>query len=139
MFNKSSEKSEVSELVWASEQMRERIAPRGSVKERIRSAARALGWSYSRTRTLWYADERASIKPRELRAIETVADIHYGREELRSIDQLIANADALLMGSDPDFVGAFVAAFRAMAGALDRTGTSRADQSRATGTTNEGE
>lgn len=123
MSNKSSEKSEVSELLWASEQMRERIAPRGSVKERIRNAALALGWKFSRARTVWYADERASLKPRELRRVEEIAGVEYGREEFRSVDRLIANADALLMGSDPDFLGAFVAAFRTFAGALDRART----------------
>jgi hypothetical protein len=124
MFNKSSEKSEMSELTWASMQMRETIAPRGSVKERIRNAALVLGWDHSRARTIWYADERASIKPKELRRIEEVAGVTYGRQERGEVDRLIAQADALLAGyGDQDFIGAFVAALSTFTGALHRTRT----------------
>ena len=123
MSHKSSEKSEMSELAWASERLQEDIAPRGSVKERIRDAARTLGWKHSRARTIWYADERASIKPKELRRIEEITGVEYGRNERAEVDRLIAKADALLMGNDPDFHGPFVAAVRAFFGALDRTGT----------------
>lgn len=123
MSNKSSEKSELSELSWASEQMRERIAPRGSVKERVRNAALALGWKHSRARSIWYADERASLKPVELRRVEELAGVEYGRRELRSVEALIGQADALTMGSDPDFTSAFAAAIRAFVGALGRSRT----------------
>jgi hypothetical protein len=123
MSNKSSEKSEMSELMWASARLQKDIAPNGSVKERVRDAARALGWKHSRTRTIWYADERASIKPKELRRIEEITGVEYGRNERAEVDRLIAKADALLMGNDPDFHGPFVAAVRAFFGALDRTGT----------------
>lgn len=127
MSDFKAEKSEVPELSWASDRLRKDIAPHGGVKERIRDAAVALGWKYSRARTRWSADERASVKPKELRRITEVTGIEYGHEELRSVEQLIANADALLMGNDPDFVGAFVAAFRTFAGALDRSRTGRTD------------
>jgi hypothetical protein len=123
MSNKSSEKSEMSELMWASERLQRDIAPHGSVKERVRDAARTLGWKHSRARTIWYADERASIKPKELRRIEEITGVEYGRNERAEVDRLIAKADALLMGNDPDFHGPFVAAVRAFFGALDRTGT----------------
>lgn len=125
MSNKSSEKSDLSELEWASERLQKNIAPKrmGSVKERIREAAVALGWKHSRARTVWYADERASLKPKELRKVEEVSGVNYGQQEVRSVEQLIANADALLMGNDPDFVGAFVTALRTLAGALDRSRT----------------
>lgn len=113
----------MSELTWASERLQNDIAPTGSVKDRVRHAARTLGWKYSRTRTIWYADERASIKPRELRRIEEVTGVEYGRQERREVDAIIAKADALLMGNDPDFHGPFAAAVRAFFGALDRTGT----------------
>lgn len=123
MSNKWSEKSDLSELEWASERLQNDVAPRGSVKERIRDAAVALGWKHSRARTVWYADERASLKPRELRDIEEVTGIEYGREELRSVEQLIANADALLVGPHEDFYRPFVTAFREMARAFDRSRT----------------
>jgi hypothetical protein len=124
MSNKASEKPDMSELAWASEQLRERVAPRGSVKERIRNAALTLGWRHSRARTIWYADERASIKPKELRRIEEVTGIAYGRKELRSVEALIARADTLAATqADESVYSAFAAAFRAFIGALDRSGT----------------
>lgn len=110
----------MSELAFASSAMQKRIAPIGVaqyVEGRIAYAAQRLGWKVSRARSIWYKDERASIKPRELRRIEKVAGIRYGQEELRGVDTLISQADALLMGTDPDFAGAFVAALRAFVGA----------------------
>jgi hypothetical protein len=125
MSNKPSEKSEMSELMWAQERLQQDVAPFGSVKERVRDAALKLGWKHSRARTIWYADERASIKPKELRRIEEVTGVTYGRTERAEVDRLISKADALLMGNDPDFHRPFVAAVRAFFGALDRTGTGR--------------
>lgn len=117
------EKPEMSEVAFASEMLRERIAPPGiapSVKERVSKAARALRWSYSRTRDVWYRDPRVSIKPRELRDIARLTGVEYGRQELTEIDALIAKADNLVMGGDPDFHSAFVAAARAFYRALRR-------------------
>lgn len=111
----------MSELTWAQYALKDHVAPLGSaqsVEARIRLAARRLKWKYSRAATVWYADERASIKPRELRQIEEVTGLEYGRQELRAVEALIGNADALLMGSDPDFYSAFVAGLRAFASAV---------------------
>lgn len=119
---KSSENEMLNELAWASGQLRSH-ARHGSVKERIRSAARELGWKYSRTKAVWYADDRVSLKAKELRQIEEVTGIAYGRKERAEVDALISKADALLMGNDPDFHGPFVAAIRAFFGALDRSRT----------------
>jgi hypothetical protein len=124
MAKASSEKSEMSELTWASEVLQEHVAPKGSaqyVEGRIALAARALKWKFSRARTIWYADERASIKPRELRDVEEYTGLRYGREELRDVDRIISQADALLLGQDADFYSAFVAGLRAFIGALDRS------------------
>lgn len=121
MYKKTRENSKMSELAFVSLQMREVIAPNGSVKERIRTAARRLRWSHSRTTTLWYADQRASVKPIELREIEQATGIRYAKDELRTVDEMLAKADALLDGNDADFHRPFVAAFRAFIGALDRT------------------
>jgi len=126
MPHNPSEKSEMSELTWASTTLQNNVAPVGTaqyVETRIRNAAKAIGWSFSRTRDIWYQDERVAVRPRELRQLEEYTGLRYGQAELRSVEQLIANADALLMGNDPDFHRAFVAAFRALAGALDRSGT----------------
>ncbi len=130
MSEKSSENAEMSELAWAQGVLQKRIAPLGSekfVETRIRNAARKLGWKFSRARTVWYQDERASIKPHELRRIEELTGLKYGQQELRSVEDLIANADALLAGNDPDFHRPFVAAFRAFVGALDRARTQRGE------------
>ena len=129
MSEKQSEKSEMqSELVWASQTLRDVIAPAGSADskgERIRAAAMALRWKFSRAKDVWYADERVSLKPREIRKIEEVSGVIYGRKEVNEIDRLISRADALLEGSDPDFHSPFVAALRALVSAVDRSGTER--------------
>lgn len=126
MSEKSSEKSEMSELVWASQMLRECIAPpgaAGSKSERIHAAARALRWKFSRAKSVWYADERTSIKPREIRKIEEITGVKYGREEVYEIDQLIERADALLASRQAYSGSAVAAALRALIGALDRPGT----------------
>jgi hypothetical protein len=121
----------MSELAFASGAMQERIAPKGVaqyVEGRIAYAAQKLGWKISRARTIWYADERASLKPHELRRVEKVAGVQYGREEVRQVSDLISQADALLMGVHEDFHRPFVAAFRAFFGALDRSRVEGDDQ-----------
>lgn len=126
MSEKLSEKSEMSELAFASNVLRKHIAPPGSAAskgERILAAALALRWKPSRTKDVWYGDSRVSLKPKELRRIEKVSGIVYGREELKSVDALIARADALLVDRDADLDRSLVSAFRAFLGALDRAGT----------------
>ncbi len=126
MSEKDSENSEMSEINWAQTQLHERIAPSAfssSISARIRHAARQLGWSPSRTKDVWYADPRVSIRAKELRQIEEITGVRYGREELAQFDQLISRADALLANQGPREGSAVVAALRALASALDRTGT----------------
>lgn len=111
----------MSDLAWARDALRDHVAPVGSaqtVEARIRLAARRLKWKFSRASMVWYADERVSIKPHELRRIGEVTGLEYGRKELRAVEDLISNADALLMGNDPDFYSAFVAGMRAFASAF---------------------
>jgi hypothetical protein len=131
MSKKSLETAKMSDATWTQFALKEHVAPNGtaqSISARIRLAARRLEWKYSRTETLWYADERASIKPAEIRRIEEVTGLEYGRQELRSVDQILSNADALLMGVNADYYSAFVAGLRAFAGALHRPGTPGADE-----------
>lgn len=125
MSEKPSEKSEMSSVEFVQYALRSHVAPpaRGSVKMRINQAARALGWSVSRTKDAWYADPRISINADELRQIEERTGLRYGREEIRTNDDLIAKAEALLAGNEADFYSAFVAALRAVAGNSDRAGT----------------
>jgi hypothetical protein len=124
----SSEKSNMTTAAdFAQFALRERVAPKslGLVKVRLPHAQSILGrkgWTPNRVRDLWYADERASDpKWEEINDLEQLTGLEYARQELRSVDQLIANADALTMGTDPDFAGAFATALRAFIGAFHRS------------------
>ena len=124
MSEKQLGKSEMSSVDFAAVALKNHVAPKGSaenVKDRIRLAARRLGWSFTRTKDVWYADPRVSISAEELRVIEEKAGITYGRTEVREIDDLIAKADSLLAGPQADFYRPMVDAFRAMAGLIYRT------------------
>lgn len=120
MSENRSEKSEMSSVQFVQGALRKHVAPPGSgvnVGDRIRVAARRLGWNYSRTRSAWYAD-RVSVSADELRKIEETTGLRYGRQELATVEELIARADSLLHGPDADFHRPFVTAIRAMAGAF---------------------
>lgn len=114
--------------------MQDRLAPRhlGSVKARIWHAQRELGrrnWTKNRVRDLWYKDERASApKWEEVTDLEELTGLEYARQEVRTNDAIISYADALLMGSDPDFFGTFVAALRSMVGLRNRSRASGDDE-----------
>lgn len=126
MSEKASEKSEMSEITWASDVMHTVIAPPGSAAgkmERIRETSRRLKWSFSRTKDIWYADERVAIKPREMRRIEEVSGVTYGRHEVGEIDRLITRADAILANGSQGLGRPLIAALRAFVGASDRAGT----------------
>lgn len=128
MSEKASEKSNMSSVEFVQDCLRHHVAPPGSgvsVGDRIRMAARRLGWGYSRTRDAWYGDPRISINADELRKIEETTGLRYGREEIRSIDELITKADALLAGPNEDFYRPFLAALRAVARLADRAGIER--------------
>lgn len=121
------EKSDMSSVEFTQYALRNHIAPpsAGSVKARLRLASRRLGWTHNRVRDAWYADDRIRISADELRAIEEQTGLRYGREELRTIDELINRADALLDGPDADFYRPFLAAMRAAARVVDRARTER--------------
>ncbi|MBX5143341.1 hypothetical protein HJB79_32095 [Rhizobium lentis] len=122
MSEKASEKSEMSTVEFCQRALRAEIAPPsiGSVQARIRSAARDLGWSYTRTKDAWYADPRISIKPEELFRIEAVSGLSYAREEMRKNDEAIERATALLGGEDPRLLRTLVAAVREAFGIRNR-------------------
>lgn len=115
-----SEKSKMSCVEFVQSALREEVAPPsfGSTKARIRHASRKLGWSANRTKDAWYADPRISLSADEIREIEQKTGLRYGREELRTNQDLIDTATALLEGADPDFHRPFLAAMRAFMGAL---------------------
>lgn len=122
MPKKASEKSEMSTVEFCQNALRAEIAPPsiGNVQARIRSAARDLGWTYTRTKDAWYADPRISIKPHELFRIEAVSGLRYAREEMRTNDAAIERATALLGGEDARLLGEIVAALFTRLGIRDR-------------------
>lgn len=125
MSEKASEKSNMSSVEFAQYALRNHVAPAsaGSVKTRLRLASRRLGWTQNRIRDAWYADPRISLSADEIHEIEEKTGLRYGREELRTNQDLIDAATALLVDVDPNFHGPFVAALRALAGAFDRSRT----------------
>lgn len=110
MSEKTSEKSEMSSVEFAQYALQSRVDPPslGSVKARLRHAVSVVSkherkmardkrhWTANRVKDCWYADERISPNA----------------DEIREIDELIRQADALLDGADPDFHSPFVAAMR---------------------------
>lgn len=120
-----SEKSEMSCVEFAQYALRSHVAPPalGPVKARLRHAARKLGWTPNRVKDVWYADPRISIDGDELRTIEEHTGLRYGREELRTVDELIEQADRILGHTDEDFFRPFIAALRAMARLAHRSRT----------------
>jgi len=117
MAKRASENSEMSCVEFVQVALRERISPPsyGSTKARIRHASRQLGWSANRTKDAWYADPRISISADELRQIERKTGLRYAQEELRTNEDLISKASALLVGHEADFYSAFFAALRSLA------------------------
>jgi len=125
MPKKASEKSEMSTVeFFCQKTLRTEIAPPsiGNVQARIRSAARDLGWSYTRTKDAWYADPRISISPKELFRVEAISGLTYAREEMREHEHAIERADALLGGKNSHLLGEIVAAIVERLGLSHRAG-----------------
>lgn len=114
--------------VFASHTLETVIAPpsvASHVGDRIRHAARKLGWAYGRTKDLWYNDGRYRPSPEEIQDLERISGLQYGKQELNELDDLISKADALLYGTDADFTSAFTHALREVARAAYRAGTQK--------------
>ena len=130
MSEKLSEKSKMyaTSTEFAQFALKERIAPRaiGGIKERLTHARRVMSrrsWTANRVKDCWYADPRITPDADEIRDLEEITGLQYGREEVRTNDAIIAAADALLDGPEADFYRPFVSAFREMARAFDRSRT----------------
>lgn len=123
MPEKASEKKEMSVAAFCQDALQNEIAPMslGKVQTRIVIAARALGWSYTRTKDVWYADPKISIRGHELRHVEDVSGlVYHARQEVQKNDDAIAKATALLGGEDAHLVRPLVAAFLKMVGLQNR-------------------
>lgn len=136
-----SEKSNMTSTEFAQGAFQERIAPPslGSVKARLRHAVRVVTshedrlvrqglredrlWTPNRVRDCWYADPRIKPDADEIRDLEEITGLRYGRQELAELETIIARADALLDGPEADFYRPFVDGLRAFFGAVHRAGT----------------
>ena len=118
-----SEKTRMSSVEFAQYALREGVAPPslGTLKARLRHATtvmRRKNWSANRVKDCWHADPRIRPDADEIRTLEDLTGLRYGKQELTEIDALISRAGALLNSQDPDFHSAFVAAIRAFTGSL---------------------
>lgn len=123
MTEKASEKENMSTVeFFCQKTLKAEIAPPsiGNVQARIRQAARDLGWSYTRTKDVWYADPKISVKPKELFRVEAVSGLSYAREEMRTNDAAIERATALLGGEDAHLIRAMATALFKALGLSDR-------------------
>lgn len=116
MSNLVSEKSEMSALSEASLLVREAAEPRpvgDSVKAAIRRSAQRLGFQFSRTRDIWYANARR-INAEEMDALRVATKRRRDEEVARAeaviaVERLAALRDALA-STDADFNQPVVAA-----------------------------
>ncbi|MEZ2132717.1 MULTISPECIES: hypothetical protein [unclassified Sinorhizobium] len=114
----------MSTLEFSSRALKQKIAPAAiaaSVSARIRYAANKLGWSYNRTKDIWYADERSSVSGDELVDIEEYTGLRYARKSLRENEKLIETANALLDGGDTGSVRASISVLRKFIRIVART------------------
>ncbi|MET3601834.1 hypothetical protein [Martelella mangrovi] len=107
--------------------LRTHIAPPaiGSVKARIRHAARLLGWAPTRTRDAWYADPRISISGEELADVEALSGIYFARAEVDEVEAALARAARLLADRKEDRIGFLAAAALEAIGLLYRAGNQK--------------
>lgn len=135
MSEKSSEKSEMSAVEFMQFGLQSKVAPPhlGSVKTRLRHATsvmlkhdrkqanRKKRWTANRVKDIWFADERVSPRADEIRDVEVITGLRYGREELHETDDLIAACETLLAGPKENLAGALASMLRAVAGAAHRS------------------
>jgi hypothetical protein len=83
----------------------------GSVKERMRRAARLTGLPWSRIKDCWYADPRVLVRSEELQKARSAA-LEALRHEHRRASELLAQMEAL---HDQEFHGPHAIAFSSVA------------------------
>jgi len=129
MSDKSSEFGEMSALIECQSMMRQLARPAEpgeSVKAVLLRVCRKLpGWSYSRVRDVWYADDRVRVSGDELRDIERAArdaaNEKAAKDEFKQLDARIARLEAQLALADEDFHRPSIDALGEMARRPDRT------------------
>jgi hypothetical protein len=83
----------------------------GSVKERMRRAARLTGLPWSRIKDCWYADPRVLVRSEELQKARSAA-LEALRHEHRRAKELLDQMEAL---HDQEFHGPHALAFSSVA------------------------
>lgn len=128
-----SERSEMSDVALAATLAHE-IAPAGrTVGQQIAAVARKLGWSRSRTISIWYGEARR-IDAREmdqLRAARDARRLQEASHEYRELRARIARLEAALAITDEAFHRPHVDALQQSMGGLrvlDRPGTGGAGE-----------
>lgn len=105
MSEKWSEEAKMSDVAIAS-QLIKRVVPRDhrSVKEWISVTARRLGWTFMRTKGVWYGEARRieAFEMADLRAGEN-RKLYEARNEFRELKDRITRLEAALSASDADF------------------------------------
>lgn len=81
----------------------------GKVKERVRTAARKLGWPHSRTKDIWYGDARRidGFEKEQLKAERIKREVDAERKiasaEYKQLRDRIARLEARLAIVDEDY------------------------------------
>lgn len=94
--------------------LQEIAGPVGLVKARIRAAARSLGWSYSRTKDLWYGDPRTRVDLPEILQARTTAGtatrspVEADLERLRALKDEVAELRFLMATTLSRMAGASI-------------------------------
>jgi len=97
-----------------------------SVKAAIGRASRRLKWNFNRTKSLWYADERAKVSGDELTQLRDVAKLSTtggGDAVLARLDNLekMVESIARVVAQDPDYYGPQLDTLRGALGAYRRS------------------
>lgn len=130
MSEKLSEKSEMSDVALASSLVRDVAPLRGeTVRGRIVLAARKLGWSYSRTRDVWYAQARRidAGEMDDLRKAHEARRLAAATHEYLELRARISRIEAALLATDEAFHRPQIDALQQSVGGLGGMGLPRAD------------
>ena len=79
------------------------VAPSGSAKAQITAAARALSWSWSRAKAVWYGEARR-IEAHEMDALRAAVrrrELQEDRREFAELRARIARLEAAIAIADP--------------------------------------
>lgn len=124
----SSESKEMQDVLEC-QSMIKMIVPRDSrsIQEWITATARKLGWTYTRTKDVWYADARRidGHEKEQLKAIkakrdaDTASEKRIARNEYAELCDRISRLETALAIADEDHGRPLIDALRAIMGRVD--------------------